>query len=138
MKVRDCSEKITPGADLCAPDTSIDEVIRIVSKNPAVRSVYVVNEDGRLLGAIGMREILDILGAKFLRKRSIGVLHEILAKTAADIMRDPESVAPDDALERALEIAVVHKLEDLPVVENDRVVGNLDCFELIKGIMEER
>ena len=43
---------------------------------------------------------------------------------------------PDD-LEEALKMSVVHGIEDLPVVEEGKVIGNLDCFELIKGIKEK-
>lgn len=136
MKVRDCYQRITPEVDLVKVDTSIDDIIEIISKNPASRSVFVTDKDEKLVGIISVKEVLNILGAKFLDKRSVTVLHEILATNAADIMRDAEWVKPDDDLEEALRVAVVHNLQDLPVVENDKVVGNLDCFELIRGIKE--
>jgi len=44
---------------------------------------------------------------------------------------------PADDLEEALRLSVMHGIEDLPVVEEGKVIGNLDCFELIKGIKEE-
>jgi len=137
MKVRDFFKKVTPGVDIVGIDTTVEDIIDIISKNPASRAVYVVDEDEKLVGIISIREILNILGAKHLKKRSILVAHGILAKTAADIMRDAESVSPDDDLEDALKVSVIHNLEDLPVVENDKVIGDLDCFELIKGITEQ-
>jgi CBS domain-containing protein len=136
MKVRDFYKKVTPEADLVKIDTSIEDIIEIVSQNPASRSVYVVNDEEKLVGIISVREILDILGAKYLKKRSVIVAHGILAKTAADIMRDAEYVTPEDDLEEALKTSVIHHIEDLPVVENEKVIGNLDCFELIKGIKD--
>ncbi|RJP67551.1 MAG: CBS domain-containing protein [Candidatus Abyssobacteria bacterium SURF_17] len=136
MKVRDCYQRVTPEVDLVRTDTSIEDVIEIIAKNPASRSVYVLDENEELVGTISVREVLNILGAKYLKKRSIAVLHEILAQTASDIMKDAESVSLDDDLEDALKVAVVHGLEDLPVLEGGKVVGNLDCFELIKGIKE--
>ena len=137
MKVRDFYKKVTPGVDLVEVDTTVEDIIDIISRNPASRAVYVVDEEEKLVGIISVREILNILGAKYLRKRSIMVAHGILAKTAADIMRDAECVSPDDDLEDALKVSVIHNLDDLPVVENDRVIGDLDCFELIKGITEQ-
>ena len=137
MKVRDFFKKVTPGVDIVGIDTTVDDIIDIISKSPASRAVYVGDENEKLVGVISVREILNILGAKYLKKRSISVAHGILAKTAADIMLGAESVSPDDDLEDALKVSVVHNLEDLPVVENDKVIGDLDCFELIKGIKEQ-
>lgn len=137
MKVRNCYQKVTPDADLVGVDTSIEDIIEIISQNPAARSVYVVDEEEKLVGIISVKEILNIMGAKHLKKRSFALAHGILAKTAADIMRDPEFVGPDDDLEEALKMSVVHNIEDLPVVDEGKVIGNLDCFELIKGIKEQ-
>lgn len=136
MKVRDHYKRVTPGADLVGVDTSIDDIIEIISENPAARSVYVIDDEEKLVGIISVKEILNIMGAKYLKKRSVALAHSILAKTAADIMRDPESVGPDDDLEEALKKSVIHSIEDLPVIDEGKVIGNLDCFELIKGIKE--
>lgn len=136
MKVRDCFTTVTPEVDLVSGDARIEDVIRIISKNPASRSVYVVDADGKLAGIISVKDVLNIIGAKYLQKGSIAALREIMATSAADIMRDAEWVGPDDDLEQALKVAVMHNMEDIPVVENEKVVGNLDCFELIKGIEE--
>ena len=64
--------------------------------------------------------------------------------TAAEIDKDKaaKAVADDlddavDDLEDALKVSVIHNLEDLPVVENEKVIGDLDCFELIEGIKEQ-
>jgi len=136
VKVRNHYQSVTPEADLIGVETSIEDIIEIISRNPASRSVYVIDEDEKLVGIISVKEILNIMGAKYLKKRSFALAHGILAKTAADIMRDPEYVGPDDDLEEALRLSVVHGIEDLPVVEEGKVIGNLDCFELIKGIKE--
>lgn len=136
-KVRDYFSLKTPGVDLVTPATSIERIIRLVARNAASRSVYVVDEDERLIGMISVKEVLGILGAKYARKRTMAVLHDILSTTAADIMRAAEAVSPDDDLEQALRIAVLHNMEDIPVIENGKVIGNLDCFELIQGILEQ-
>ncbi len=137
MKVRDHFQKITIEADIVGVETSIEDIIEVVSRNTAARSVYVVDEEEKLVGIISVKEILNIMGAKYLKKRSVALAHGILAKTAADIMRDAECVGPDDDLEVALKVSVIHGIEDLPVVENEKIIGNLDCFELIKGIQQQ-
>jgi len=60
-----------------------------------------------------------------------GVTRELLATKAEDIMGPPYSVALDDDLEKAMKLAVQDQLHDIPVVENDKIVGNLDCLEII-------
>jgi CBS domain-containing protein len=137
MKVRDCFQNVTPDVDLVSVDTSIEDIIEIISANTASRSVFVVDEDEKLVGIISIREVIEILGAKYLKNRSFRLAHGILAKTAADIMRDAEFVDIDDDLEEALKISVLHDFDDIPVVENGKVVGDVDCFELVKGIREE-
>lgn len=136
MKVRDHYRTVTPQADIVDMNTSVEDIIEIISENTASRSVYVVDEREYLVGIISVKEVLNILGAKYLKQRSVALAHGILAKTAADIMRDVEFVIPDDDLEVALKLSVMHRIEDLPVVEDGKVVGNLDCFELIKGIKD--
>ena len=136
MKVRNHYQKVTPDADLVDIDASIEDVIEKVSENPASRSVYVVDDKQLLVGIISVKEILNIMGARYLKRRSVALAHGILAKTAADIMRDPEFVILDDDLEEALKLSVIHGIEDLPVVDKGKVIGNLDCFELIKGIKD--
>ncbi len=136
-KVRDYYKEICPEIGLIRIDTPINDIVKIISEHPASRSVYVIDHDGDLVGLISIKEILSIIGAKYLKKRTITVLHEILATTAADIMREAEAVSPDDTLEQALRIAVMYNLEDIPVVEGKKMAGCLGCFELIKGILEQ-
>jgi CBS domain-containing protein len=136
-KVRDYFSLKTPGVDLVTPSTSIEQIIRVVAQNTASRSVYVVDRNEKLIGMISVKEVLGILGAKYARKRTLAVLHDVLSTTAADIMRAVEAVSPEDDLEQALRIAVLHNMEDIPVIENGKVIGNLDCFELIQGILEQ-
>jgi CBS domain-containing protein len=135
-KVRDYFSLKTPGVDLVTPDTSIERIIQVVAQNTTSRAVYVVDWNEKLIGMISVKEVLGILGAKYARKRTLAVLHDVLSKTAADIMRAVEAVSPEDDLEQALKIAVIHNMEDIPVIENGKVIGNLDCFELIQGILE--
>lgn len=51
-----------------------------------------------------------------------------------DIMGEPISVSPDDDLEDALKIAVQHDLQDMPVTKNGKVVGDLNCFEILDNL----
>ncbi len=130
-KVRDCFRTISKGADLVSPDASVEQVIASVAQDPASRAVFVVDEERRLLGIISVREILAVLGGKYANERGFGQTRELLATQASDLMGAGYWISPDDDIEEGLRIAVQQELHDIPVVEDGRVVGNLDCLEII-------
>jgi CBS domain-containing protein len=132
-KVSEHYRSMSAGVDLASPEASIDEVIASVSRDPASRSVFVVDAERRLLGIISARQILAVLGGKYSKDFSFGQTRELLATHAIDLMEVPYWVSPTDDLEEGLRLAVQHELQDIPVVEDGRVVGNLDCLEIITG-----
>jgi CBS domain-containing protein len=133
-KVKDCYQQVTPDVDLVSEGTSIKQVIKIMSRNPASRAVYVVNKDEELIGIIGVQQILNIIGMKYSRENSLTLISQVMAQTAADIMVPPKWVSLEDDLQRALKLAVQHNLQDIPVVDKRKVVGNLDCFEILNNL----
>ncbi len=134
MKVGDVYRKITKVVAKVHPKDKIDEVIKKVSRSKLSRAVYVVDDSDKLVGIIRMREILKILGMRYLQEDVFVLLSEILAKTAKDIMIEPVSVSVDDSVEDALRIAVRYDLEDVPVTKRGKVVGDLNCFELLSSV----
>jgi len=134
MKVKDCYQQVTQEADLVLEGTSIQEVIKIMSRNPASRAVYVVNKRGELVGIINVQQLLNIIGMQYSREDSITLISQVMARTAADIMTPPHWVCLEDDLEKALKLAVQYNLQDIPVVEGGKVVGNLDCFEILNNL----
>ena len=134
MKVKECYQQVTPHADLVREDTKIEDVIKVMSRNPASRAVFVVNEKEELLGMVGMQQLLNIMGIQYSKEDSITLISQVMAKTAADIMIPPQWVSPEDDLQEALKLAVQHSLQDIPVVSEGKVIGNLDCFEIINNL----
>jgi CBS domain-containing protein len=132
-KVSEHYRSMSAGVDLASPEASIDEVIANVSRDPASRSIFVVDAGQRLLGIISARQILAVLGGKYSKDFSFGQTRELLATRAIDLMEVPYWVSPTDDLEKGLRLAVQHDLQDIPVVQDGRVIGNLDCLEIIIG-----
>ena len=54
------------------------------------------------------------------------------------MMIQPEIVMPDNELEDALRTAKVFKIQDIPVCENGKLIGELDAFELVYGLMKSK
>lgn len=136
MKVKDCYKQITSDVDLVREDTFIKEVIKIISRNPASRAVFVINEKEELIGIIGVQQILNLLGMEYSREATITLISEVMARIASDIMIAPHWVYLESELEEALRLAVQYNLQDIPVLDRGRVVGNLDCFEIINNVGE--
>ena len=137
MKVRDVFQTITKGADVVRETDPIPEVIRKVAQNLATRSVFVVDDEGRLIGIINVRDLLRVAGARFLNRETLTVIPYLTARKASDIMQPPYSVSPDDEIEEGLRLAVQHDLKDIPVVEDGKVVGDLNCFEILLNVKYE-
>lgn len=134
MKVKDCYQQVTPDVDLIGEDTPIQEVIRVISRNPASRAVYVVDMKGELMGIIGIQQLLNLLGMRYSREDPITLISEAMARVASDIMVPPRWVSLEDEVEDALKLAVQHNLQDIPVVDQGKVIGNLDCFEILNNL----
>lgn len=137
MKVKDCCNEVTHDADLVKENDSIDKVMSTMAKDPLSRSVYVVDDEKRLLGIIIVKDVLQFLGPQFVNT-SVAI-REIFAQTARDMMRAPVSVKMEDPIEKAMEIAIQEWLDDIPVCDKDgRVIGDLNCFEIINSTRKER
>jgi len=137
MRVKDCYKEVTHEADLVRENDSIDKVMDTMAKAPLSRSVYVIDDEGRLIGTIIVRDVLEFLGPQFIDS-TCETVREIFAKKAGDIMRTPISVSMDDGIDKAIKIAIQEDLDDIPVCDKDgKVVGDLNCFEMINNIRKE-
>ncbi len=137
MKVREVFETVTKGADLVLESDPIPEVIQKVAEDMRNRSVFVVNEREELVGIINVRDLLRVAGAKFLQQETLAIIPYLTAQKASDIMQPPASVSPEDDVEEALRLAVQNDLKDIPVVENGKVIGDLNCFEILLNVKFE-
>ncbi len=137
MKVKEVYQSVTEKAELVREDDSLPAVIQKVSRDPKSRSVYVVNKKDELVGIIDIRDLLRVAGTKYLHRETITVISYLTAQKAADIMQPPVSVNPEDDIQEALRLTVQHDLKDLPVVEGGKVVGDLNCFEILLNVKFE-
>ncbi len=134
MKVKDVFQTITKGPDIVRESDSIQDVIQQVSKDLRTRSAFVVNQEEELVGIINVRDLLRVAGAKYLQRHTLTVIPYLTAQRAADIMQTPFFVSPEDEIDDALRLAVTHDLKDIPVVEGGKVIGDLNCFEILLNV----
>lgn len=135
MKVGEVYNKFSDRFDTVKMETPIDEVIDIFMKSKKRRNVYVVDDSRKLIGLITVNEIFTAVKPEISPTKIIFFLRKKEIKAAKDVMIEPETVTPNDDLEDALRTAKVFKLHDVPVCENGRLVGELDAFEIVHGLM---
>jgi len=95
-----------------------------------INNVYVVNADGRFLGAVSLHDIKPYLGEPSLAELVL----------AGDIVReDFPRVAPDQRLSDALGKFLGNEVQRLPVVDAEgRLLGSLSKNDLMLAIVEQR
>lgn len=136
MKVRDVYKKFSGKVDTVKINTPINEVIHIFMKSKKRRNVYVVDNSGDLIGLITVNEIFISVRPDIHPNKIVFFLEKKEIKAAKDMMIEPEIVMLDDELEDALRTAEVFKLQDIPVCKSGKLIGELNAFELIYGLIK--
>ncbi|ARK31334.1 CBS domain-containing protein [Halalkalibacter krulwichiae] len=117
---------------------------KLINKDPIHRSVYVLDKQKKLIGIITLNELMKIIAVRkeitTPKAMSINRLFTFISEDtkAEDIMCSPISVRLTDRLEEALELMLIHDLQELPVVdETNSVIGDLNVFELLREINDK-
>lgn len=115
---------------------SVEKVIKVMGANKETRTVFVVDEAGSLKGIISIQDLFNHLFDE-MKPPIVKWFHKKKNLCARDIMGPPIIVSLDDDLEDALRAATVTKVQDLPVCKDEKIVAELDCFELLYGLVEK-
>jgi len=115
---------------------AVEKVIAVMGSNKTTRTVFVVDEEGNLVGLITIKEIFDCIFNE-MKPKILKLFNKKKDLKARDIMRSAISVSLDDELDDALRAAKAGNMQDLPVCKDGKVVGELDCFELLDGLVAE-
>lgn len=136
MKVRTVYDKNSAFVDKVQESDTIGKVIAVMGANKTTRTVFVVDKERNLVGLITIKEIFDCIFDE-MKPKIIKLFNKKKDLKARDIMRSAISVSLDDDLDNALRAAKAGNLQDLPVCKDGKVVGELDCFELLDGLVAE-
>ena len=140
-RVKDIYQLLTCEAKTVNETASKQEVIKVMtSGSPLARSVYVVDNEGKLKGTIALGDVIKgIAVQKGLTPgsndfKSIFKLFQYSPYGAArDMMRPPVYATMNMKLQEALEIMIDSRLNELPVINDEgKVIGDLNAFELLK------
>jgi len=134
--VKDAYRLIVTNPIVVASGMGLHEVVDRVLADPRTRSAYVVDEKRKLLGMIGLTQMLAAVQGSlslFEKGRQQPRSKRMpLPFSVEEYMVKPVTVAEDDRLLTALEKMMKHGLEDLPVVDEHNVlIGELNGFEIL-------
>ncbi len=136
MKVRDVYEKNSGFVDKVLETDSIEKVVEVMSSNKSTRTVFVIDKKMKLVGVITIHEIFGQIFNK-MKPKILKLFNKKKDLKARDVMKVAMSVSLDDSLDNAFRAAIVSGFQDLPVCEKGKLVGELDCFELLDGLIGE-
>ena len=154
MKIKDVMNK---DVITCGPDDPLDIVARLFKENHI--SGMPVVENGEVVGLVSETDLIRLFNfPEFSNELWLPSPFEIIEIPIRNIMRFEEtkkaienmkqrpvkdimvrsvySVSPEDSLEDASGIMIKHKVNRLPVIENNKLVGIVARSDIIRGLSE--
>ena len=141
-KIKETRMLITPYPVFVHENDTLDDVAMAMIANPRLRTIYVVDDNLKLVGNITLnvlmkQEFKDILPLSSVE--SFNVLELLGKEVARDIMSKPVYVKDEDTLKTAFLKMYENQQYELPVVdENKKIVGNIDMLELLSMLIEKK
>ena len=140
--IRDADRLLSIEAVVVQATDDLQRVAETAAQHPGARTISVVDADGKLVGVIPVRVLVNEIFFKIVPEQFLGQIHDydqvldyakhMGARTAGDIMLDPVSVRMDETVRDAFERMHRPDLVGLPITdEAGRVVGYVDQLELL-------
>ncbi len=122
---------------IASPDDPASKVRRLIV-NHGIRQVLIIGEDGKLVGIVKIRDLLEKIYGITVRRSTVGErvgeTNRTLSHQAKGIMSRPViTVNTEDNLSEAAEMMMT-KEHCIPVLEEDYVVGIITRSDIIKMI----
>lgn len=149
MKIRDL---MTPNPIRIALETPVAEIARILIEH-RINGVPVTDAEGRLLGIVTEGDLVhraaderlepreSVWKENFYRsvfRRRAPEADKAEGRTAEQVMtREVLTVAPDRNVTVAARLLADHNIKSLPVIENERLIGMISRFDLVKRLASD-
>ena len=140
--IREADRLLSVEPVIVHPEDDLQHVAESAAAHPGARIVSVVDHDGRLVGVIPVRALVNDIFLKIVPEEFLGEItgydqvltyaKHVAARTARDIMLRPVAVRADETVRDAFERMHRSKLNGLPIVDEERrVIGYVDQLELL-------
>jgi len=143
LKVADIQHLVVDEPSVLGPDASVDELLSAMLADLRTRSVYVVDDERRLLGCVRMDRVVDrlfpleaIVSHSF--EASLRNASALNAKRVRDLMvKGVTAVHESTSLADVAKILMKEKVQEVAVVDQDgKLVGEVNVYELIKAYLD--
>lgn len=146
-KVSDLLEILDLEPTIVQPDTPLEDVAKAMLEHPNVHIACVVNEEGRLIGIIELRQLSNdiffhITPEEFFSEvTNLEAVMEFASESrkriASDTMRSPIWIKRNELVKHAFERMHENNLSGLPVVDDRyQVTGYINLLELLAVCLE--
>ncbi|MBU0481098.1 MAG: CBS domain-containing protein [Proteobacteria bacterium] len=137
MKIKEIMEHIKDRELPCvSSDSDIGEVIRVAVRFPHTRLVYVVDEQGRLLGAITIGSLIRHLYPYHYNDKihPRDILRNIHVEKAAHLMSSGNvNASPDETVDAVFKRMAGTGAKEMAVVDgNGRILADITAIDLLK------
>jgi CBS domain-containing protein len=132
--------------------TSVGQIARLMTVH-GISGLPVVDDDGRVVGVVTELDmiarntrfkmptffvILDSIIYLETPQHFQDRLEHVLGTTAEEIMSEPAvTISPGATIEELAELMVDQRINPIPVVENDRLIGIVSRSDIIRLMAEE-
>jgi CBS domain-containing protein len=138
VRVKDVYDTMVGKPAIVREDAQLKDAVDAMTVNHISRKVYVVDAEGKLLGAITMETMLKKVGY-LVGVREKGVVSffkfvtGILEDDVTEFMDKPVTVTNDNLVLEAMKKMVDNHLNDLPVIDEEgKIIGELNSLEILE------
>lgn len=126
---------VPAGVATVTAETTLEEAVDRLLRDEGTREVFVIDDDGRLIGHLPHRRLASLLLAELRPRHSRRHLAErALRGTVRELMHRPHLVRMDDGFEHAVHCLLERGDESLPVVdESQRLVGIISLTDVLRA-----
>ena len=111
-----------------APDERVWAVLRRFQTH-GIGTLVVTDDDGRLLGTLGERDVILGLATKG---------KNLLDFTVGDVMAtDVPTCTPDDAIGQVEQLMTARRTRHIPVIDGDTVIGVISVGDVVKARLDD-
>ncbi len=136
LKPYSVAEVMTPDPVIIESEAPLAEAEQLMEERNVRR--LPVMEDGRLVGIISKGDLREARMAELAARHPYEPVTEESWLTVAEAMTSPViTVTPQTPLAEAAQLMLTHKIDGLPVLEADQLVGILTDTDIIRLLVRE-
>lgn len=143
MQVKDIYHLLVENPAAVHTATPMRDVLRKMIDDLRTRQVYVIDDEGRLLGAVRMNSVVEYLFPidailEHSKKLYVAYIPKLDVPTAADLMLSPPArVTAETTLGEMAGFLMQEGINELPVVDaEERLVGQVNIYEVINAYLD--